>query len=65
MGHIPQPNMLLVFETVSHHIALAGLEPTISSRLASNSERSACLCVLGAEINGVWHHSPGLAQDPS
>jgi len=33
-----------------------------SSRLASNSQRSACLCILGAGTKGVSHHCPKALQ---
>lgn len=37
----------LTFETGSYYVTLAGLE----------LERSAWLCLLGAEIRGVRHHT--------
>jgi hypothetical protein len=37
-------------------IALAVLELTLSSRLASNSQRFTYLCLLVARIKGVLHH---------
>lgn len=37
-------------------IALAGLEFASYTRLASNSERSACFCLPSAVINGAHHY---------
>jgi hypothetical protein len=37
-------------------VALAVLELALQSRLASNSQRSSCLCLLSARIKGVHHH---------
>jgi hypothetical protein len=40
-------------ETESHYVAIIFLELTTMTRLALNSQRYACLCVLCAEIKGV------------
>lgn len=37
-------------------VALAVLEPALKTRLASNSQRSTCLCLLNAGIKGLCHH---------
>jgi hypothetical protein len=45
------------------YVALAVLELTLKTRLASHSQRSACLCLLSDEIKGVHHcllAEPGL-----
>jgi hypothetical protein len=42
---LPFAWLILCFETESHYGALAGLE-LLYTRLASNSQRSACLCLL-------------------
>ena len=49
--------LLSFFETASHYVALAILELTEWTRLASNSPRAACLCLLSAGIKGVPHHA--------
>jgi hypothetical protein len=37
-------------------VALAVLELDLYTRLALNSERSTCLCLLSSEVKGVQHH---------
>ena len=49
----PRP---LLFETGFLCVALAILELTLQTRLASNSERLTCLCLPSPEIKGVHHH---------
>lgn len=49
--------LLWAFETGSHSIALAILELVLLTKLASNSHRSACLCLPHAGIRGVCHDS--------
>ena len=41
------------FETGSHYVALVVLELTTQTSLASNSQRSTCLCLLSTEIKGM------------
>ena len=41
------------FKTESHYIALGVLEFTMRTRLASNSQRSACLCLPSAGIKDM------------
>ena len=49
---------LLVFEKGSLYIALALLEFTMETRLAMNSQRTACLYLLNnTVIKGVHHHA--------
>ncbi|EGW00444.1 hypothetical protein I79_016021 [Cricetulus griseus] len=38
-----------------HDVAPAGMEVTLYTRLASNSQRSSCLFLLSAGIRGVHH----------
>ena len=45
---------LLFFETESHYVALAVLELTMLTRLACNSQRSACFCLPSAGVKAVW-----------
>jgi hypothetical protein len=47
----------LSLERGSHSIALAVPELTLWTRLVSDSQRSACLCLLSAGIKGVCHHA--------
>jgi hypothetical protein len=44
---------VLVLETVFLSVTLAVLELTLQTRLASNSQRSACLSFPSAEIKGI------------
>ena len=48
---------LFVFETGLHCIALGVLELTLWTRVALNSQRSTCLCLLSVVIKGVHHHT--------
>jgi hypothetical protein len=43
-----------LFEIVSHYPALVGLKLDMQTRLALTLERSASLCLLNAEIKGVY-----------
>ena len=38
------------------------LELALWTKLASNSHRSACLCLLSTGIKGVRHHSPDMGK---
>jgi hypothetical protein len=49
--------IILIFKTGSLYVALALLAVSMQSRLASNSQRSACLCQPSAGVNGVCHHT--------
>lgn len=51
--------LLLMFETRSHSIGLAGLELTIETRLAWDSEIY-LLCLPSAWVKGVRHHAWSL-----
>ena len=44
------------YEPGSHYVALAGLELTLLTRLASNSQRFACLCLPSAGARGLCQH---------
>ena len=44
-------------EMGSYYVALAVLELTLYTRLATNSQRSTCLCLPSAGIKAVCHHS--------
>ena len=44
-------------ETESHYVALADLELTMEIRLASNSQRSTCLCLSCAGIQDMYHYA--------
>ena len=44
-------------ETESHYVALADLELTMEIRLASNSQRSTCLCFSFAGIQDMYHYA--------
>lgn len=46
----------ILFETESLFVALVILVLAVWTRLASDSERSSCLCLLSARIKGVRHH---------
>jgi hypothetical protein len=48
--------VLFCFETGSLCIALVILEITLKTKLVSNWQRSACLCLLSAGTKGVCHH---------
>lgn len=50
------PLIVVVVETGSYYVALVDLELTVYNRLALNSQRPACLCLLSAGIKGVQHH---------
>lgn len=41
----------------SHSVALPDLGLARENRLASNSQGSVCLCLLRAEIKGVFYHA--------
>jgi hypothetical protein len=43
------------------YVALAVLELVLKNRLASNSQRSPCLCLLSAGIKSMNHHLPATA----
>lgn len=45
--------LLFHIETGSPYIVLAGLKLAVQTRLAMNSQGSACLCLLGNGIRGV------------
>ena len=51
----PQIFFVCFYETGSHYVGLAVLELTMQTRLASNSLRSACLCLPSAGIKDVCH----------
>ena len=44
-------------QTESHYVALADLELTMEIRLASNSQRSTCLCLSCAGIQDMYHYA--------
>lgn len=48
---------LFLHETGSLYAALAGLELTMETRLALNTQKSPCLCFPNSEIKGVFHHT--------
>ena len=48
-------------DRVPYSIALGELEHTLQPRLTSNSQRSACLSLLSAEIIGISHHGQLLS----
>lgn len=50
------------FRPGSHYISMAVLELPMQSRLASNSERSSSLFLLGGEIKGICHHTQMLSS---
>lgn len=64
LGHLQFPFLLLIFvificlffKTGFHYVALASLEITMKTRLASNSE-TICFCFLSGVIKGVYHHA--------
>ena len=43
-------------------VVLAVLELALYTRLALNSQRSICLCLLSARIKGVCHHCPATTS---
>ena len=45
------------FETGSHCVSLAGPELTMQIKLASNTQRSVCLCLSRARIKDIWQHT--------
>lgn len=49
--------LVMVFETGSHSVALGSPELVIQTKLALNSQRSACLCLLRTESKGIYHHA--------
>lgn len=51
--------LFVLFETGSFYLALAYLEVTMQTKLASNSQRSPCLCVQNAKIKGICCHTHG------
>lgn len=44
----------------SNYEALAGLESTMQTRLAANSQRSACFYLSGTEVKGMHSHHAWL-----
>ena len=53
----------LFFETGFLCVALEPvLELTLKTRLTSNSQRSACLCLSNAGIKGLHHHHPAASK---
>jgi hypothetical protein len=48
--------LLLFLETWFLYAALAVLKMALQTRLASNSQRSTCLCLPSAGIKGFHHH---------
>jgi surface polysaccharide O-acyltransferase-like enzyme len=44
----------LYFEIGSQYVTMAALELTVLTSLSLNSQRSTCLCLLSAEINGPY-----------
>ncbi|EDL31027.1 mCG144799, partial [Mus musculus] len=48
---------IYLFETGSYCIALAHLKLIMYTTLASNSQRSICLCLPSDRIKGVYHHA--------
>jgi hypothetical protein len=59
LSHLSSPYFWF-FETVFLCVALAVLKLSLWSRLALNSQRSACFCCLDAWIKGVHHPSPTM-----
>lgn len=51
------PTLPWLFQTEHLYIDLAPLELSVSNRLALNSERFTCLCLSGAGIKVVCHHT--------
>ena len=51
------------FEAWFLRVTLVVLELILQTRLASNSQRSAWLCLLSAGIKGVRHHRPASCFD--
>ena len=49
-------HFLFVLKTRFFCVALAALELTMYTRLASNLQSSACLCLLSAGTKGMHHH---------
>lgn len=46
---------LLVLETGSHHLVLAGLGLTMQTRLATSLQKSSCLCLWSTSFAGLGH----------
>lgn len=44
------------FKTGSRYVVWTGLELAMQARLASNSQRSACLCLPSVRIKGTYHY---------
>jgi hypothetical protein len=53
-------SLVSFFQTGFHYEALTVLELDVKTKLALNSERSACLCLLSPGIKGVHHHYPAF-----
>lgn len=51
-----------IFETGSHYIVLAGLQFTVTTRLASNAQRSTHPYLPRAEVKGVCIHMPSKSS---
>ena len=51
--------LILFFKTRFLSVQLWDLALALQTRLALNSQRSTCLCLLSARIKGVRHHRPG------
>lgn len=49
--------LFIFFMRESYYIALAVLELTMQTRLASHSQRSSLFCLQSARMKGMWHHT--------
>jgi hypothetical protein len=54
------PLIVVVVETGSYYVALVDLELTVYNRLALNSQRPACFCLLNARIKVVYYYISSL-----
>ena len=52
--------LIVVVETGSYYVALVDLELTVYNRLALNSQRPACFCLLNAGIKVVYYYISSL-----
>jgi hypothetical protein len=48
------------FKTEFLCVVLAAVKLALKTRVASNSERSSCFCLLIVVIKGVSHHCPKI-----
>ena len=48
--------LIIIIDTGSHYVTLAGLELSLQIRLALSLQRP-CLCFQSAGIKGICHHS--------